>query len=157
MVRALLLLVVFALGGCAFSDVDDLEARRCRLDADCTDPGYACESGFCQRRIEVCTADTDCEDGSFCNGVAHCDPASPLANGEGCVAGAPPAVTDGITCTVDSCQESTRSVVHTRTEDCICEDITDHPACEALASARGETCQSARCNAELTCTFAGCQ
>lgn len=145
------------LAGCAFADTEDLEARQCRADTECTTPGYGCEAGFCQRRENVCLDDDDCEDGSFCNGVARCDPSSQLANDNGCVAGAPPALTDGIPCTVDSCDEATRSVLHTRTEDCICESQTDHASCDALAEARGQVCTSARCNAELTCDFEGCQ
>ncbi len=152
-----LLAALTALTACAFADTDDLEARQCRLNAQCTTPGYACEAGFCQRREEVCTVDDDCEDGSYCNGVAHCDPDSSLANDLGCVSGAPPAVNDGIACTRDACDESTRSVVHTPSADCICETNTDHESCVALATARDQTCDSARCNAELTCDFTNCR
>jgi hypothetical protein len=151
-----LVLLATGLTACAFADTEALDARACRLNADCTEPGFACEAGYCQLRDEVCTTDVDCEDGSYCNGVARCDPGSPLANELGCVGGAPPAITDGIACTRDSCDESTQSVVHTPSADCICETNTDHASCEALAAARGQTCDSARCNAELTCDFSNC-
>jgi len=48
-----------------------------------------------------CSADTDCEDGLFCNGAETCDPESADANLRGCVAGSRP-------CPVDRCLEAER-------------------------------------------------
>jgi len=44
-----------------------------------------------------CEADSDCDDGLFCNGVETCDPAT------GCQSGEPPACDDSLGCTVDTC------------------------------------------------------
>ncbi len=149
--------VLCALIGCVVSDTDDLEGRKCAADSDCTLPGYRCETGYCLRLADLCREDDDCEDGLYCNGIASCDPSSSLADDTGCVAGAAPPTNDGIVCTVDTCDEAMRRVVHVRTEDCICADPNDHAACEALARALDRVCQSARCNAELTCILSDCQ
>ena len=150
-------LASWVLLGCVTADTDSLEQRQCRADADCPTSGHRCEAGYCQGPLGICDSDVDCEDGLFCNGTSVCDPGSSLADEDGCVMGASPALNDGIRCTVDLCDESSRSVLHTRSQDCVCEDETDHAACEALVQARGQTCESARCNLELTCTLVGCE
>ena len=143
--------------GCVVSDTEYLKERQCRIDADCTLPGYLCERGYCMRLPDFCEVDEDCEDGFFCNGVASCNPGSSLADEDGCVVGAAPALNDGIPCTLDVCDEATRSVMHTQTQDCICDTPDDHAACERLAQARDQSCETARCNAELTCLLTGCE
>jgi hypothetical protein len=72
---------------------------------DCED-GEPCTLGTCSPAIG-CTQDlTPCDDGLFCNGVEACDGAG------GCVAGAPPALDDGVPCTLDVCQEGSEQVAH---------------------------------------------
>ena len=62
-----------------------------------------------------CLADADCDDGVFCNGAEVCDPE------RGCQSGEPPVVDDGLDCTHDHCDETTRTVVHAP-EDSVCAD-----------------------------------
>ena len=45
-----------------------------------------------------CTAPSECEDESFCDGVPTCDPASPFADDFGCVASTEPPCPEGFTC-----------------------------------------------------------
>ena len=52
-----------------------------------------------------CNVDADCMDSEFCNGAESC-----VANL--CQAGTPPDCTDGISCTVDQCNEATDSCDH---------------------------------------------
>lgn len=40
--------------------------------------------------VGMCSADSDCVDETFCNGLESCDPTSPSADGNGCVPGLPP-------------------------------------------------------------------
>ncbi len=47
-----------------------------------------------------------CDNGQFCDGAETCDPV------DGCQAGTPPPVDDGIACTADSCNETTNTIVH---------------------------------------------
>jgi hypothetical protein len=51
---------------------------------------------------QVCVADTQCDDGEFCNGVERCAPASPGADERGCVRSSPP-------CAVGACVETERT------------------------------------------------
>ncbi len=52
----------------------------------------------------VCTSDTDCDDGIYCNGTEHCSPGAAETAANGCVAGSPPC-SSGETCdeTSSSC------------------------------------------------------
>jgi hypothetical protein len=54
-----------------------------------------------------CASDADCDDGLFCNGDETCD----LGTGD-CLAGTSPDVGDGVGCTLDFCDEDSRSIVH---------------------------------------------
>lgn len=56
-----------------------------------------------------------CADGVFCNGVEVCHPLN------GCGPGVPPALSDGLACTTDTCNEALRLVEHTP-DDAICDD-----------------------------------
>ncbi len=59
-----------------------------------------------------CTSHDECDDDVFCNGREFCNPASELADANGCVAGQPPAVDDNNACTHDACDERNRTVLH---------------------------------------------
>jgi len=52
-------------------------------------------------------------DGQYCNGAEICNVAS------GCVAGTSPVINDGISCTADSCNEATDTIVHAPITQCI--------------------------------------
>ncbi len=114
----------------------------CTVDAECDDGVYCngeevCVAGECQTGTAVdcddgvpCTVDscnetTDscdhiannayCDDGSFCNGVESCDVEL------GCQAGTPVDCNDGVSCTNDSCNETTDSCDHNPV-DALCDD-----------------------------------
>ena len=57
-------------------------------------------------------AQPGCDDGEFCNGTEQCDPAT-----GNCLVGTPPVVDDGITCTLDSCDEVADIVLNVPTDD----------------------------------------
>jgi len=50
----------------------------------------------------ICTADVDCDDLQFCNGVETCD-----LGLNTCLAGTAPNCDDGVACTADTCNETT--------------------------------------------------
>ncbi len=52
--------------------------------------------------FRVCTADRECSDELFCNGVERCMPAGEAADARGCVGGVAP-------CSADECDEDSRS------------------------------------------------
>ena len=81
----------------------DPAACNCLSDIDCSGE-LVCNtgSGIC---VE-CVADATCQNGLFCDGAEVC-------NGLGqCESGSPPAVDDGVACTVDSCDEVNDVVVN---------------------------------------------
>ncbi len=61
-----------------------------------------------------CLENSDCDDGLFCNGVEYC------VNNV-CIAGNPPNCNDNVSCTLDSCNETTDSCEHTP-DDSFCDD-----------------------------------
>jgi len=62
----------------------------------------------------ICTQDSDCDDGAFCNGAETCD-----QNGD-CQGGAPPC-DDSVDCTTDSCNEGTDTCSYAP-DDSFCDD-----------------------------------
>eukprot|EP00899_Mesostigma_viride_P021639 jgi/Mesvir1/29477/Mv25115-RA.1 len=138
---------------CGRLTVTDVLVPPCRSNADCDDGLYCngpetCDSnGNCQPGIppscddnvactdDTCAEDTDscahtpqnwrCQDGSFCNGRELCDPVA------GCQAGAPADCDDGVSCTVDACDDSLGGCVNT----------PDHAQCDNGLFCDGrETC-----------------
>jgi len=77
-----------------------------------------------------CTVDANCDDGLFCNGTETC-------NAGACQAGAAVSCNDGVSCTVDSCNETTDS----------CDFVPNNLLC-----ADGLFCNGAEtCNPTLGC------
>jgi putative metal-binding protein len=90
-----------------FSTPRELLGGPCVDDAQCDD-GIDCTYGSCDTALGLCrfVADDDrCSDGIFCNGVERCDPRT------GCRTGPPTSCSDATPCTIDSCDEATRSCV----------------------------------------------
>jgi cysteine-rich repeat protein len=80
--------------------------------------GVGCTVDTCNEAldfVEHTPNDGACDDDLFCNGAEVCHPL------DGCVAGDPPALNDGIGCTVDSCSEVEGRVIH-RVENGNCDD-----------------------------------
>ncbi len=86
----------------------------CTTDAQCND-GIACTIDACDLALHVCTHapnDAVCDDGLFCDGDEICDP------NFGCTTIVRNCA-DGISCTVDSCDEANKTCVHTP-DDALC-------------------------------------
>ncbi|HSW45084.1 MAG TPA: endonuclease/exonuclease/phosphatase family protein, partial [Phycisphaerae bacterium] len=62
-----------------------------------------------------CTTNGECDDGLFCNGQETCN----IQNQ--CQPGTPPVLDDGVTCTVDTCDEAGDVIVHTP-DDAFCQN-----------------------------------
>ncbi len=86
----------------------------CTTDAECNDQ-LACTLDACDPKLHVCThapRDAMCDDGVFCDGTETCSPSA------GCVT-APRDCGDAISCTVDACDEATKSCTHAP-DDSLC-------------------------------------
>jgi len=82
------------------------------------DDGVSCTIDGCNDLVDLIThtpVDSQCDDGQFCNGSETCDPTLD------CQPGTPPILDDGVSCTNDSCNETTDQVVHTPV-DSACSD-----------------------------------
>jgi hypothetical protein len=94
---------------------------------DCSD-GVACTTDSCNEATDSCdhtVSNAACDDGAFCNGVETCHPTLD------CQAGTPHDCSDGVPCTVDSCDE---------TGD-VCDHTPDDNACDDGAFCNGpESC-----------------
>ena len=97
-------------------------------------PGASCDDGATCTTTDICddlgncagqTDDAWCADGAFCNGAERCAPGDADAGADGCVAGVPPVVDDGIACTADRCDETGDRIVHRPGADCPCVDDGD--------------------------------
>ncbi len=81
-------------------------ARPCDTDSDCED-AWECTRATCMEgRCQVTLDHALCDDGIYCNGVERCDPR------RGCVAGEPVSCDDFEPCTIDVCDEETKSCRH---------------------------------------------
>ena len=105
----------------------------CNNDPDCDD-GISCtidvcQEGFCSHQI----SDALCDDGLWCNGQEICLP------GLGCEQGPAPDCSDGILCTVDTCNEAENR----------CDNTPNHALCN-----NGQWCDGTEvCVAEIGCTM----
>ena len=122
-------------------------------DADCAPLDNAIFPGaeeLCNGINDDCDEETDegsCDDGLFCNGVESCDPV------EGCQAGEPPLLDDGLECTQDSCDEETDTVLHTPSDEaCDDENVCTDTVCDATAGCV-TTANTATCDDNNACTL----
>ena len=150
---------------------------QCELDADCDDTLFCngaetCVAGACQAATPVncddgvgCTVDScnevtdscgnvtndaSCNNGLFCDGAETCDAVLD------CQAGTPVNCDDGVSCTVDSCNEVTDS----------CDNLANDVSCDDGLFCNGaETCDAAldcqpgtpvNCDDGVGCTVDSC-
>ncbi|MBI4717362.1 MAG: hypothetical protein HY763_06120 [Planctomycetes bacterium] len=119
---------------------------------DCGD-GVACTRDSCDDAIAGCVHQPDdslCDNGLFCDGAERCDPS------QNCVAGPPPTCDDGLTCTADTCDESTARCLH-RSDDSACDDglfCNGIETCDASAGCLGGPAPD--CDDGVGCTADGC-
>ncbi len=121
-------------------------------DPNCDD-GVACTQDACDENNDVCEHPPDhafCSDGAFCNGAEVCDPVN------GCQAGTPPNCSDGVSCTVDTCDETNDVCVYTPS-DSLCDDMLYCTGVETCHPVNG--CQDGadpNCNDGVGCTVDAC-
>ena len=149
-----------------YDDADDLvfavggAAPGCSVDADCDDGAYCngtevCNAGTCEAGTAIscddgvsCTDDTcneatdscdnsandsNCDNGLFCDGAETCDAVND------CQAGTAPNCDDGVSCTVDSCNEGSDSCDNAPT-DSLCDNGTFCDGAETCDAVNG--CQA---------------
>ena len=121
-----------------FGAVDPCGVDRCATATSC--------------EIHPVSDGTGCDDGLFCDGHEQCI-------GGACHAGTPPACSDGVACTIDSCNETLARCLHQAQPDCcgLDADCVDNDLCTT-----GERCVSGTCVStavvcpEPSCTQAVC-
>jgi cysteine-rich repeat protein len=92
----------------------------------------ACTTDACDEatdRVTHTANNAACGNGLFCDGAETCDLV------RGCLAGAPPALTDNVACTVDTCDEANDRVIHTP---------NDVPCGNGVFCDGAETCDAVR-------------
>jgi hypothetical protein len=139
------------------------EGIACTVDA-CTEPSGLCAStadntkcpngqlcipgaGGCTA-AQPCTTSAQCDDGNACNGAETCNVV--------CQAGQPITCSDGVACTIDSCNPQTGACIYTP-NNAICDDGF---ACNGLEACNAQTgCTqgtSINCNDGIACTYDQC-
>jgi len=96
------------------NDVVIVTDAGCSTDAECDD-SIACTLDACDPKLHVCThapRDAMCDDGVFCDGQEVCSPTA------GCTT-IPLDCSDGVSCTVDACDEAKKACTHTP-DDALC-------------------------------------
>ena len=81
----------------------------------CDDDNACTLEDHCDGSGECAGAPIDCDDGLFCNGVEVCN------NNYGCQDGELPPMSDGVDCTIDTCNEETDTIEHVP-DDSYCDD-----------------------------------
>jgi cysteine-rich repeat protein len=107
------------------------------------DDGVSCTVDGCDEASDSLVHTPDdalCDDGAFCNGAETCDA---LLD---CQAGAPPDPDDAVSCTLDSCDEASDSLVHTP-DDALCDDgdACSADRCDTLSGCAHEPAQNPAC------------
>ncbi len=119
---------------------------------DCND-GVTCTDDSCNETTDTCdniANDANCDDGQFCNGAETCDALL------GCQAGSAPNCDDGVTCTDDSCNESTDTCDHVA-NDANCDDglyCNGAETCDAALDCQAGTAPN--CDDGVACTDDSC-
>lgn len=92
----------------AGADADTTLGGPCTDDSQCDD-AVACTLDRCDLELERCRFSPDdatCQNGLFCDGVEQCD------RKLGCQSGEPVGCSDENACTIDACDEATKSCKH---------------------------------------------
>lgn len=119
---------------------------------NCND-GVSCTVDTCNEGTDSCDHapnNAACDDGQFCTGVETCDPIND------CTSGTPPNCSDGVACTIDSCNESTDSCDHA-TNNAFCDNVQFCDGSETCHATLG--CQAGtppNCNDGVICTIDAC-
>ncbi len=99
---------------------------------------YACTVDECDEGNDSCSntpSDAYCDNEQACDGEETCDPSDPSAGVDGCLDGSSLNCNDGISCTVDSCDDASG-----------CINAPDHAFCDDL-----DPCTTDSCDTVLNC------
>ena len=127
-------------------------AEVCNATAGCESGADPCEGQLCDEDLDVCVeclSDTDCDDGLYCNGAESCV-------GSTCQAGTAVDCDDGVSCTVDSCNEATDSCDYTP-NDALCDNglyCDGVETCDAIEGCQAGT--AVDCDDSVDCTIDSC-
>ena len=88
---------------------DRCESGSCVADVASVDDSVSCTTDSCDEELDVFVhtpVDAICDNGLYCDGAEVCSVT------EDCQAGVAPSVDDGVSCTVDSCNEENDTILH---------------------------------------------
>lgn len=114
-------------------------------NGECSGSKPYCSDGACVQ----CTNNSQCDDGLFCNGQEKC-------NAGTCNAGIAPAINDGISCTIDSCDEAFDNITHAP-QNSLCDDglyCNGQGFCNALSGC--SQVNAPNCSDSISCTVDSC-
>ena len=119
-------------------------APNCSDNIDCTIDSCNEETDKCEHSAD----DSKCDDGLWCNGAETCDPT------KGCQPGTAPDCSDGIDCTIDSCNEDTDECEHSADDSkCDDDDACTIDSCDPLT---GCAYEDVDCDDDDACTIDSC-
>ena len=119
-------------------------APNCSDNIDCTIDSCNEETDKCEHSAD----DSKCDDGLWCNGAETCDPT------KGCQPGTAPDCSDGIDCTIDSCNEDADECEHSADDSkCDDDDACTIDTCDPLT---GCTYEDVDCDDGDPCTEDSC-
>ena len=119
-------------------------APDCSDNIDCTIDSCNEETDKCEHSAD----DSKCDDGLWCNGAETCDPT------KGCQPGTAPDCSDGIDCTIDSCNEDADECEHSADDSkCDDDDACTIDTCDPLT---GCTYEDVDCDDGDQCTEDSC-
>jgi len=126
----------------------------CNPSTGCETGSDPCPGALCSEPLDQCVdclVDADCDNGVYCDGAETCNVGTGV-----CQPGTPPNCNDGVSCTQDSCNESTNS----------CDNVPSAAACSDNLYCTGvETCDPVNgcqagtppdCNDGVSCTADVC-
>ncbi len=125
----------------------------CDFAADCDVGADPCPGQFCDEVGDACVgcvSDLDCDDGVFCNGAETCD-----ALGV-CQAGTPVTCDDGVSCTLDFCDEAGGACINLPF-DSVCDNglfCDGAETCDSLLDCQPGT--PVDCDDAVACTADSC-
>jgi hypothetical protein len=137
---------------CNGAETCDAELGCLAADSVDCDDSIACTEDFCDEEAGGCLNVPDngpCDDGLWCNGAETCDP------GVGCLAGSTAACDDGVACTVDTCDEPSRSCLNIPSGS-LCDDdlfCTTNERCDPLLGCLSDELS---CDDSIECTLDSC-
>ncbi len=137
---------------CNGAETCDVDSCELGTPVNCND-GFACTADSCNEATDQCDyvpSNGACSNGLFCDGAEVC------TVGVGCEAGPPVICNDGISCTLDTCNEGTDQCNHI-TNDGACNDFLYCNGVESCDLVNGcEAGTPVDCNDAVACTVDSC-